>query len=50
MNPYLPKNDKEAAKLNKAYRLKEVISLDGRKVRVTGMTRGIPPRYVIEPA
>ena len=47
---YKPKNDKEAAKLNEAYRLRKVIMHEGRKVRVTGITRGIPPQYQIEPA
>lgn len=49
MSYYLTKSGKEALKLNRAYREQAVITHEGRKVRVTGMTRGIPPRYLIEP-
>lgn len=45
---YLPQNDAEAAELNLAYKNHTAAYVQGRMVRVTGMTRGIPVRYLLE--
>ncbi len=46
---YLPQNDREAKKLNEAYRGGKTVKLDGVTYKVTGMTRSIPARYILTP-
>jgi len=45
---YLPQNDAEGAELNLAYKNGTTAYVQGRMVRVVGMSRGIPARYLLE--
>lgn len=50
MSPYLPKNDDEARRLNEAYHSGQSVQCEGWPLpcKVTGMTRGLLPRYLLE--